>query len=100
MPARAGCRRVPQSAAAATAARISASEYWMLSNGSKSDDTPPPAMILIWLAPSINCSRTRRRTSASPSAMAEMPACSATLSVVPAVRGRSERWRKSPCPDV
>lgn len=57
-------------------------------------------MILIWLAPSMSCSRTRRSTSASPSAIIAMPALSAALSVLCAVRGTSVRMRKSPWPDV
>jgi len=57
-------------------------------------------MILIWLAPSISGSRTRRSTSVSPSAIAAIPARSARLGSLCAVRGRSVRMRKSPCPDV
>ena len=38
--------------------------------------TPPPAISLIWLAPSLNCSRARNRTSSGLSAMAAMPSAS------------------------
>jgi len=63
------------------------------------EETPPPAVSLIWEAPCMSCSRTRRRTSSGLSATILPPICSMRLSV-PIVRGSSDNWRKSPCPLV
>ena len=65
-PSRTGWRpRLPR-----TAARSSSIENCVPSSGSVGLAMPPPAMILIWLAPLRTCSRTARRTSPTPSAMA------------------------------
>jgi hypothetical protein len=57
-------------------------------------------MILIWLAPFISCSRTRRSISGTPSATALTPAASMWLAGVEGMRGSSWTMRKSPCPEV
>ena len=91
---------VPQFSAASTAARSSASVKVVTSIGLKGDDTPPPAVNLIWEAPCMSCSRVRRRTSSGLSATMAPPSCSMRVSMPPIVRGRSVSWRKSPCPLV
>src|SRR5881409_2262726 len=48
---------VPQFSAASTAARNSGSVKVTASIGLKGDDTPPPAVNLIWDAPCMSCSR-------------------------------------------
>ena len=64
---------VPRSDAASTTGRIPGYVNCSDSSGSYSEATPPPAVILIWLAPFISCSRVRRSTSGTPSASADMP---------------------------
>ena len=57
--------------------------------------TPPPAMILIWLAPLRTCSRTARRTSPTPSAIAPIRPSPAQLQNISRSRapcGRMSAW--------
>jgi len=86
--------------AASTAARNSGSVNVTTSSGLCGEETPPPAVSLIWLAPRISCSRTRTRSSSGVSAMALSPITSWRDPGWPTVRGRSDASRKSPWPLV
>jgi len=65
--------------ASSTAARSSSTENCVPSMGSLGLLMPPPAMILTWLAPWRTCSRTARRTSPTPSAIAPIKPMPAQL---------------------
>ena len=81
--------------ASSQAARNSSIENCVPSSGSVGLLMPPPAMILIWLAPLRTCSRTARRTSPTPSAMAPISPSPAQLQNISRVRtplGRMSAW--------